>query len=366
MRILHVINRCGKANGAAKLILDIVAYHKQKGHIVDVLTLVAIEPSYEHEFKDIGCSYVSMYPQGCSMMNPSLLIKMKEIMRRYDIVHAHLFPAFYWTALAKVIFNLNCNLVFTEHATENNRRKSWLRPIERFIYRQYDSIIAISDAVKNNLVNHLCSDYNITTIENGVHLATYNRAKSNLRQELGLSCDDKIIMQIAGFRQEKDQKTVIKAMALLPDKYHAVFVGGGSLLDTHIRFAHEQGLIKRCHFLNVRNDVPMLLRAADVVVVSSHFEGFGLVAIEGMASNKPVIASNVCGLSEVVKDAGLLFESMNADELAQKIKSLCEDAILYDAIAAKCYNRALLYDISKTASKYEMIYKSLIINNKRE
>ena len=360
MRILHVINRCGKANGAAKLILDIVANHKQKGYIADVLALVEIEPSYKQDFEKIGCSYVFIYPQGHSMMDPRLLLKMKEIMREYDIIHAHLFPAFYWVALAKVIFNLNCKLVFTEHATENNRRRFWMRPIERYIYRQYDCIVAISDAVKNNLENHLCLDYNIITIENGVNIAAYKNVKSNLRQELGVSCDDKIIMQIAGFRPEKDQITVIEAMTLLPTNYYAIFVGGGSLLDAHIKIVQEKGLMNRCRFLNVRNDVPMLLEAADVVVVSSHFEGFGLVAVEGMSSHKPVIASNVAGLSEVVQDAGLLFEPMNANELAQKIQSLCEDIKLYDVIAEKCYNWALLYDISLTANKYEEKYKSLI------
>lgn len=360
MRILHVINRCGKANGAAKLILDIVANHKQKGYIADVLALVEIVPSYKQDFEKIGCSYVFIYPQGHSMMDPRLLLKMKEIMREYDIIHAHLFPAFYWVALAKVIFNLNCKLVFTEHATKNNRRRFWMRPIERYIYKQYDYIVAISDAVKINLENYLRLDYNIITIENGVNLAANKNIKSNLRQELGLSSDDKIIMQVAGFRPEKDQMTVIKAMSLLPSYYHAVFVGGGRLLDAHIKVANENGLINRCHFLDVRNDVPMLLKAADVIVVSSHFEGFGLAAVEGMASQKPVIASNVPGLSEVVKGAGLLFEPNDTPDLAQKVLSLCQNRQLYNDVAEKCYLRALSYDISLTAEQYEMQYKTLI------
>lgn len=366
MRILHVINRCGKANGAAKLILDIVANHKQKGYIADVLTLVAIEPSYEQDFKEIGCSYVSIYPQGHSMMDPRLLLKMRGIMQGYDIIHAHLFPAFYWVALVKAIFNLNCKLVFTEHNTENNRRRFWMRPIERYIYKQYDYLVAISDAVKINLENHLRLDYNIITIENGVNLAAYKNIKSNLRQELGLSCDDKIIMQVAGFRPEKDQMTVLKAIQLLPDNFHVVFVGGGKLLDLHVNTAKEMGLINRCHFLGIRNDVPELLQASDIVVVASHFEGFGLAAVEGMASRKPVLASNVPGVSEVVDNAGILFEPNNAPDLAQKVLSLCMNSQLYNTVVERCYKRALSYDISLTAEQYEKQYKRLINDTGRE
>ena len=78
MRILHVINRCGVANGAARLILDLAKIHIHKGHKVDILTLVAIHPSYKDEFIKIGCSYASILYQGRSMKNPILLLKVKK------------------------------------------------------------------------------------------------------------------------------------------------------------------------------------------------------------------------------------------------------------------------------------------------
>ena len=75
-------------------------------------------------------------------------------------------------------------------------------------------------------------------------------------------------------------------------------------------------------FLSVREDAISILKASDIVVMSSNFEGFGLAAVEGMAAGKPVIASDVEGLSNIVEGAGLLFEPHNEKDLAAKIRLL--------------------------------------------
>ena len=357
MRILHVINRCGIANGAAKLLLDVVSYQLDCGNEIDIVSLVDTTPSYEEQFRAIGCQYTSIMPCGYNMKDPILLIRLCIIMRNYDIVHAHLFPSFYWVALAKVIYRLKCKLIVTEHATENNRRRLWLRPLERYIYNQYNGIIAISIAVKKNLLHHLHSNYNVSVIENGINIQKYSDAEPMSRQDIGIPYDDAIILtQVAGFRSEKDQITVLKALSQLPNKYHIMFVGDGRLLQQHINVAKELNIFSRCHFLGARSDVPSLLKISDIIIQSSHFEGFGLAAVEGMASKKPVIAANVPGLSEVVMGAGLLFEQGDVRGLVQNIQSLSNNPRFYNEIADRCYNRALLYDISITAEKYNNIY----------
>ena len=157
MKIIHVINRCSIANGAAKLLLDIVPHQISLGHQVDILALASVNPSNKDQFEQIGCKYITILEEGKSIksISMSLFCRIKEIIQQYDIVHAHLFPSFYWVALVKFIFKINAKIVFTEHASENNRRKKWLIPIERFIYRQYDAIIAISGAVQDNLLSFL-------------------------------------------------------------------------------------------------------------------------------------------------------------------------------------------------------------------
>lgn len=90
--------------------------------------------------------------------------------------------------------------------------------------------------------------------------------------------------------------------------------------------------------------------------MSSHWEGFGLVAVEGMAVGKPVIASNVDGLKQVVEGYGLLFEDDDYKELASKIKKLESDKIFYNKISTLCCKRAQYFDITNMANRYMAVY----------
>ena len=117
---------------------------------------------------------------------------------------------------------------------------------------------------------------------------------------------------------------------------------------------------ERIFFLGVRTDVPSLLKTADISVVSSHWEGFGLVAVEGMAVGKPLIASDVAGLSNVVKGAGILFEKGNDKELAKIIQELLADDKYYKKVAEAGFERAKQYDINSMVEKQIQLYNELL------
>ena len=354
MKILQVINRCSVANGAAMVIQSMVPTLIASGHQVDILGLVDVTPSFADRFIEMGCGYRVLMNEGKSLYSPSLLCKLARVMKDYDVVHAHLFPSFYWVALVKVFCGYKGRLVFTEHSTQNNRQKTIFRLIERFIYRRYDNIVAISDAVALNLNAHLKRDYGVTVINNGIDIASFELQEPVSRQELGVPTDAVMLTQVARFGPEKDQMTVLRVLKDLPQSYHAVFVGGGSLLERHREAAAELGISDRVHFLGIRRDVAAILKASDIVVMSSHFEGFGLTAVEGMAAGKPVVASDVPGLREVVKGAGILFNDEKS--LAESVVALSTDNILYEDTVEKCRERALEYSAEKMADKYLSVY----------
>ena len=108
----------------------------------------------------------------------------------------------------------------------------------------------------------------------------------------------------------------------------------------------------------VRSDIPELLKTADIVIQSSHWEGFGLAALEGMASGKPVIGSNVPGLREVILDYGLLFEKSDHKDLVRKIQYL-RDESNYHKIKSQCINRAKDFTMSTFISKLTNVYNSI-------
>lgn len=99
-----------------------------------------------------------------------------------------------------------------------------------------------------------------------------------------------------------------------------------------------------------------------MVVMSSHIEGFGLAAVEGMSVGKPFIASDVDGLNDVIRGAGLLFRHGDDKQLAELITTLINDKELYNKVANQCLERAKQYDISGMVEGYMKVYKELTMN----
>jgi glycosyltransferase involved in cell wall biosynthesis len=224
------------------------------------------------------------------------------------------------------------------------------------MYNRYCKIICVSDKTEKNLRSHLGNSYtDISTIYNGINTAFFANALPDKKLSKNYAGCCKLIM-VAGFRCQKDQSTVIRAMALLPEKYHIFFVGDGPERAKCEALVDKLAIADRVHFLGIQTNIPQLLQAADIVIQSSHWEGFGLAVVEGMAAHKPVLATDIDGIREVVQGAGVLFEHENERQLAQKIEKLMLDSKFYQKVADQCFTRAKEYDISKMTEQYEETY----------
>ena len=106
-------------------------------------------------------------------------------------------------------------------------------------------------------------------------------------------------------------------------------------------------------------DIPNLLKTADIVILSSQYEGLSLSCMEGLASGKPFIASDVPGLSEIVDEKELLFPFQNDVALSQIILELLNDTQKYDAAVQHCLQRAKLFDSAKMIENHIKFYQSL-------
>ena len=223
------------------------------------------------------------------------------------------------------------------------------------MYNRYDKIICIAEPSEYSLRKYIGDKYPITTIHNGIDVRRFSEAKNI---DLGFS-DKIIITMVAGFRYEKDQPTVIRAISYLPENYHLLLVGDGERRQEFELLINELGLQNRIHLLGLRNDVPQILKSSDVIVMSSHREGLSLSNVEGMSSGNPFIASDVEGLREVTKDYGVLFPHGDAKYLAQEIERLSTDTGYRSDVIEKCKARANQYDIVEMAKNYNQLYKNL-------
>ncbi|MBP3517067.1 MAG: glycosyltransferase [Parabacteroides sp.] len=361
MRILHVIPQLCIGNGAARILKDLADYQIAHGNLVTVVSLSAKLPSYDKDLENLGCKVVYLENRRFSLYNPKFFFQLIKIIREYDVVHVHLFSALYWVALAKFFSSASCKLVLTEHSSFNNRQSiKILKPIEKFIYSRYDAIVAVSNSVYECFKYYLGDTGKWFIINNGIKIDDIMRCSAIDREKLNVPNNVTLIVQVARFESQKDQKTLIKALSLLSDDFYAVFVGSGSLLAEHNKLAQNLHLSDRVIFLGMRDDVYSILKTSDIVVMSSHFEGFCLAAAEGMVAGKPIVASNVDGLRDVVANAGILFSPNDEVELASCLFKLKKDKNYYNMIANKCKQRGLCFSSKKMAESYWRLYNKLM------
>lgn len=352
MKILHVITSL-QTGGAEKLMVDLLPRFNKRGVQADLLLFDGTETPFKKQLRYAG---VKIYELGHgSVYNPLHIIRLIPYLRKYDIVHTHNTAPQLFAAIGSVLCSVT--LVTTEHNTTNRRRNWWwYAPIDRWMYRRYKKVVCISDKAEDNLREYLGDGkYDIRTIYNGVDVERYSKAEPVMER----SYTQRRIVKVAGFRYQKDHSTVIRALAMLPECFHLYFVGDGELRENSVRLSQEMGVSDRCHFLGVRMDVPQILKSADFVVMSSHWEGLSLSSIEGMSVGRPFIASDVDGLHEMVAGAGLLFPHEDYRALADIILQMDSDPAYYQRIADACYERAKQFDISVMAENYLSLYRTL-------
>lgn len=357
MKILHVITSL-RTGGAEHLMVDLLPALKRLGNEVDLLVFDGTDTPFKRQLESVGVK-IHQLGIGGNVYNPMNVLRLVKFMRSFDVVHTHNTACQLFAAMAGVL----CSAVLctTEHTTSNRRRDlRWYALIDKWMYRQYRAIICISDKAKTNLKNYLgAGNWPISTIYNGIDVNKYASAEPDealVRSKNGR----KAIVMVAGFRYQKDQDTLIKAMRLLPaEEYVLWLVGDGERRGLLEGLAHSEGVEERVWFLGIRTDVARVLKSADVVVLSSHFEGLSLSSIEGMASGRPFVASDVDGLHEIVAGNGVLFPHGDAAALADVIKRLCNDKAEYESVAGRCQVKARQYDISLMAAKYDEVYRSL-------
>lgn len=358
MKILHVISSL-EIGGAQRLLSELLPLLKEKGKNVSLLLLCEVDSDFEHIIRKSGIEIISLNVS--NFYSPFIIFKLLKYFKQYDIIHAHLFPTLYWVAFAAKLTSKP--IVYTEHSTSNRRRgKTYWRPIEKFIYDVYKKIISISPQTQSNLKLWLSArsdDSKFIVIENGVNLDDYKNA-SKLDEITGLPGKNKIVLMVSRFNKSKDQETVIRCIPLVKDKsVHFVFVGDGPNRSFCENLVVSLNITSRVHFLGVRSDIPQLVARSYFGIQSSNWEGFGLTSVEFMAGRKPIIASNVDGLKQVVESAGFLFEAGDEKELSFLIDILLENKEVYRNVSQKCFERSKKYDINTMADRYIQLYNNI-------
>lgn len=359
MKILHIITSL-LTGGAEKLMVDLLPRMKDQGHQIELCTFDNTITPFRLALEESGITIHSFHNGVQDVYNPLNIIRLRKLIknRDFDIIHTHNTAPQLFTAIA--CLGLNVPLITTEHNTTNRRRNNILfKILDSWMYNKYSNIICISKQAEINLKSYLPNIKGVCTIFNGIDYSKY--ANANIATDVR-AISNKVITMVAAFRPQKDQITLIKAMQFLSPEFHLCLVGSGEKQREEIfrQLIEKLHLNKRVHLLGMRTDIPNVLAASDYVVMSSHYEGLSLSNLEGMASGKPFIASDVDGLHEIVKDCGVLVKHEDPKDLSKAIIALDNDDEYKANIIEKCQAKAKKYDISIMTEKYINVYKNIL------
>lgn len=363
MKILHVIDNM-TMGGAQSLLVELAPAQREIGNDISILEVSeSPDRTLANKLLDNGIKVFSL-PKKWHLRNPLNILSLYRIFSDYDIIHAHLFPANYWVAFAKLLDRNKTPIITTEHSTKNKRRDNkLLKFIDRIVYSQYFEVVACGEKALKTFQSTFPGLKSIS-IPNGVNIDKYIEAEPYTKQEL-LGVDDNTFVtgMVSRFIPSKRHDTLVKTLKLLPNRYHVAFVGGTSDDENLLRIkniAESLGVEDRVHFLYLRADVNRILKTCDAIALSSEYEGLSLSSIEGMASGRPFIASDVDGLREIVDGAGVLVKCADERAMACAIKRLDEDKVFREKTIKSCISRAKEYDITIVAQHYQMEYMRVI------
>ena len=322
MKILLVITGLG-VGGAERLVTNLADHFAAAGHEV-VLAYFHDKP----ELRPVnpGVRLVNLHMRRSPLGVMAALRRFRRIVREFrpDVVNSHLVHANILTRLLRLVAPMPL-LVSSAHNTNEQGHGRMLA------YRLTDRLADISTNVSNEAVEAFehqdaLRPGRMVAIHNGIDITvfTFNLAgRERVRSELSLDKSEPLLLAVGRLREQKDYPNLLCAFASLeggPVKPRLAIVGDGPLRGELEVLAKSLGVADRVHLLGVRHDVPALMAASDVFVLSSAWEGFGLVVAEAMACERPVVATDCGGVREVVADAGFLVPPRNTQALTEAMR----------------------------------------------
>jgi glycosyltransferase involved in cell wall biosynthesis len=319
MRIAYVLTSLG-IGGAERQALALAERMAARGHAVALLVLLGRQPQeWPTTLEQI---HIEMRKTPASIL--AGLWKARRFLRDFqpDIIHSHTFPANIAARLLKVLLPKTAILTTVHTVNEGSR-------LRMLAYRLTDFLSCHTTAVSQAAVARYVSLKAVparksSVITNGIDIIKFapsRERRARMREEMGAG--DEFIWLTAGrIVAAKDYPNLLKAFVMVNAEYSETrlwVAGDGDMDDLSdlILKADELKIRGRIRWLGLRRDMPALLDAADGFVLASAWEGMPLVVGEAMAMEKPIVATDVGGVRELVGDAGVLVPAKSPEGLAE-------------------------------------------------
>lgn len=356
IKITHILPELGYG-GAERLLVDLLKNIDRDKFNVEVICLIK-GGDFVEDLAEIDVPVKILGKRGKLGLAMMWRLKKYLVETQPDIVHTHLFAGDFWGRVAAYLAGVKI-IISTEHNinTSEGKLKDWLKSKTN---RLATKIIAVSRSVKNYTIKkYQTPAEKISVIYNGIDISRFSFESVDF--------NNKIIFGTVGrLTKQKGHKYLISAFKKVSQKLPEAelwIVGEGELRDDLTKQIAKLNLTEKVKLLGTRKNIPAMLNEFDIFVMPSVWEGLGIVVLEAMASGLPIIASDVDGLSELVKDNqnGLLFESKNIEQLSQKMTELVQNETLADKFSRA--GREMVennFDLKKVVREYEEVYVDVL------
>jgi len=370
-KVIHIIGTMD-IGGAENYLFNLLSALDLRIYDIEVYYLVG-KGGIAHKLSTLGIPCQSLITKGQRdfLQIPHLVSLFRK--KRPDIVHTHVHAANYWIAIACKLAKVSVLIESIHDQHIHSAKKLYLiRILEKINSRLVDQIIAVSEGVRAHIINELGVDPKKTmTLHNGIRTKYVAKAKPLTRKTFGITNDSFLVGCVANLiPTKKGYEYLLPAFAELKDEIpHAklLIIGDGPLRELMIKLTRELNIENDVQLLGHRDDVFQILPLFDVFVLASLFEGLPMVLLEAMFFRKPIVATGVGGIPELVRDktTGLLVPPANKEALGKAILELYHNKSLMKEVSQNAHALVVEhFTIEKIAGQVHDLYTKLL-NKKR-
>lgn len=368
MNITHFVENLNRG-GLERMVLELVKIQHRQGHRCQVVCL------YEEGTLAQELAALQIPVHACGKRQGLDLRALARARRRIsehatEVLHTHNAVAHYQAVLATCGLGLR-RIINTRHGMGGNRRAARREWFYRRALVRTDAVVTVCEAARADAIQRgIVPREKARVVPNGIPLASFHVAseamRQSLRQLLGVAPTTRVIGTVGRLNWAKDQASLIRAFRLLreqqPDTV-LVLIGDGELRDALQQTARDEGVTDRVHFLGDRNDVRELLQGLDLFVLSSVSEGYSMALLEACAVALPIVATDVGGNGEIVRDGetGKLVSASDAAALAAGMLALLGQPARAATVAqaARAWVEAH-GSLEKMATRYADLYQASV------
>ncbi|MGB9715901.1 MAG: glycosyltransferase [Thermodesulfovibrionales bacterium] len=322
------------------------------------------------EIEKLGIDCIFLDRPKYKRFSLSIIIDLYNLMKKKEInvVKTHNYYANLYGRLSALMAGVPVKIASVQIDYHRKDKSIIRRIVNNLLSKITDKVVAISESVKMDILkyDHVPED-KVTVIYNGIDGDRFSGIEKNLiRSELGISPETLVIGTVGRLVFQKGHQYLLEAISKLKGRIPRLMlliVGDGRLKDELKDYAKALNISQDVLFLGNRRDIPEILSAIDIFVFPSLWEGLGMALIEAMAAGKPIIATDIPPIREIVNSekVGILVPPKNSNAIADSIEFLFHNKNFAENLSNAARERVFTtFHIKTTARQYTELFENIL------